>query len=247
MLSTDKAWRKWGRDDLYFGVLADERFAAARIGDSRDEFFATGRAYVTGLLAQFEQHFGPVARHRALDHGCGVGRLSPPLAGTFTQVVALDIAPAMLAEAARNAAAADTTNIAFALADDALSHAEGAFDFVNSHLVLQHIPVRRGVVILDALIDRVAPGGGFHIQLTLRTDRGPPRWLYCASANIPGVKVAQNFLAGRALTAPAMQMNHYPLGEIVAGLAARGITNLVITTAAQSRFTSCSLLGRAPT
>jgi len=246
MLSTDKAWRKWGRDDPYFGVLADERFSAGRIEESRASFFASGEASVTGLIEQYEQHFGPLPRSRALDHGCGVGRLTLPLAAAFTDVVALDISPDMLAEAVNNATAAGVSTIAFGAADDTLSNATGCFDFVNSHLVLQHIPVRRGLVIIDALIARVAPGGGFHLQFTLRTDRGGPRWLYWASANIPGVKLAQNLLAGRPLTAPAMQMNHYPLGEIVAGLAARGITNLLITTAAQPRFTSCSLLGRVP-
>ncbi len=201
MLSTDKSWQKWGRDDPYFGVLADERFAAARIGDSRDEFFATGRACVSGLLAQYEHHFGPLPRTRALDHGCGVGRLTLPLAEAFAEVVALDVAPAMLAEAAANAAAAGAANIAFAPADDALRAAPGAFDFVNSHLVLQHIPVRRGVRILDALVDRVAPGGGFHLNLALRTDRGGRRWLYWASANIPGVKIWQNICAHQAWNA----------------------------------------------
>ena len=246
MLSTDKAWQKWGRDDPYFGVLADERFTAARIGESRELFFASGRAYVTGLLAQVEHHFGPLPRATALDHGCGVGRLTLPLAAGFAQVVALDVAPAMFAEAANNAAAADIVNITFAPADDLLTRATGRFDFVNSHLVLQHIPVRRGLVILAALVDRVAPGGGFHIQFTLRTDRGPWRWLYWASANVPGVKLVQNFLAGRAITAPAMQMNHYPLGEIVTRLAQRGITDLVLTTAPQPRFASIALLGRMP-
>jgi SAM-dependent methyltransferase len=246
MLSTDKAWKKWGRDDPYFGVLAEERFTADRIEESRELFFASGSGWIGKLLARHERHFGPVSRARALDHGCGVGRLSLPLAAAFKDVVALDVSPHMLAEAARNAAAAGIANIAFDAADDRLSKAEGRFDFVNSHLVLQHIPVRRGLVIIDALIDRVAPGGGFHIQLSVRTDRGGPRWLYWASANIPGVKLAQNILAGRPLTAPAMQMNHYPLGEIVAALAARGITDLHITTAPQPRFTSCSLLGRVP-
>lgn len=246
MLSTDKAWRKWGREDPYYAVLADERFAAGRIEQNRALFFASGLASVTGLIEQYEQHFGPLPRGRALDHGSGVGRLTLPLAAAFTDVVALDVSPDMLAEAANNAAAANLSNIAFGGADDALTNADGRFDFVNSHLVLQHIPVRRGLVILDALIDRVAPGGGFHVQFTLRTDRGGPRWLYWASANIPGVKLAQNLLARRALTAPAMQMNHYPLGEIIAGIAARGITDLHITTAPQPRFTSCSLLGRVP-
>ena len=72
------------------------------------------------------------------------------------------------------------------------------------------------------------------------------RWLYWASANIPGVKIVQNILARRAWNAPAMQMNHYPLGHIVARLAAHGLTNLIVTTATQPRFASVALLGRRP-
>ena len=246
MLDTDKAWQKWGRDNPYFGVLADERFAADRIADSRDAFFATGDAWVGGLLKSFEHHFGALARGRALDHGCGVGRLTLPLARAFDAVVGLDVAPAMLAEAAANAASAGAANIRFAAADDALGAADGRFDLVNSHLVLQHVPVHRGMGIIDALVDRVAPGGGLHLSVSHRIDRGARRLLYWASANIPGVKLWQNVCAGRTWNAPAMQMNHYPLGRIVALLASRGITGIVVTTHVESRFVTCSLLGRKP-
>ena len=246
MLNTDKAWQKWGRDDPYFGVLAEDRFAAAHIHSTRDEFFASGSADVSGMLARIEHHFGPLARGRALDHGCGVGRLSLPLAGAFAEVVALDVAPAMLAEATVNAERAGVTNIRFLPADDSLSATAGSFDFVNSHLVLQHVPVGRGLAIIDALVDRVAPGGGFHLTISLRTDRGGKRWLYWASANIPGVKIWQNICAGRAWNAPAMQMNNYPLGQIVARLAARGVSDLFVTSHAEPRFVTCSLVGRTP-
>ena len=246
MLNTDKAWRKWGRDDPYFGVLADQRFARERIADSRTAFFATGDDYVDGLLRSFEHHFGALPRGRALDHGCGVGRLTLPLARAFDTVVALDVSPDMLAEAVTNAADGGVANIRFAAADDALGAADGRFDFVNSHLVLQHVPVRRGMTIIDALVDRVAPGGGFHISVSHRTDRGARRLLYWASANIPGVKLWQNVCAGRGWNAPAMQMNHYPMGQIIARLGARGITSLMVTTHVEPRFVTCSLLGRAP-
>ncbi len=43
-----------------------------------------------------------------------------------------------------------------------------------------------------------------------------------------------------------MQMNDYPLGDIVARLAARGITDLLITTGRGPRFVNCSLIGRVP-
>jgi 2-polyprenyl-3-methyl-5-hydroxy-6-metoxy-1,4-benzoquinol methylase len=246
MLNTDKAWRKWGIDDPYFGVLADERFATARIDETRDDFFASGRGFVNWVLAEAERHHGPFPRGRALDHGCGVGRLSIPLATEFDEVVALDVAPAMLAEAAANATRAGVVNITLGEADDGLSRADGPFDFVNSHLVLQHIPVHRGLALIDRLVDRVAPGGVFHISLSMRTDRGPRRWLYWASANVPGVKLWQNICAGRAWNAPAMQMNDYPLREIIARLAARSITSVSISSQVEPRFVTSSLIGRKP-
>lgn len=246
MLNTDKAWQKWGRDDPYFGVLADPRFVTAGIAARRDDFFATGETYVGHLLRRYEARFGPLARGRALDHGCGVGRLTLPFAARFDAVVAVDVSPAMLDEAAANASRGGHGNVDFAAADDALGAARGRFDFVNSHLVLQHVPVRRGMPIIEALVERVAPGGGFHISVSSRTDRGPARWLYWASANVPGVKLWQNVCAGRAWNAPAMQMNDYPIAAIMARLEAQGLECEMIDRDPHARFVTTSLIGRRP-
>ena len=246
MPNTDKDWEKWGREDPYFGVLAHDRFAADQIERNQDEFFATGRAFITDLLQRYETLFGPLKRSRALDHGCGVGRLTLPLAQEFGEVVGLDVAPSMLSEAQANATAGGTENARFELADDVLTNARGEFDFVNSHIVLQHIPVRRGQRILSRLIEKVRPGGGFHMHLSVRID--PPLWrmLYWSSANIPGVKIWQNICAGRRWNAPAMQMNDYPLNRIVADLTASGVTEFFVTTEPHTRFITCSLLGKKP-
>ena len=246
MLSPDKAWEKFGKEDPYFGVLADERFTSGRIGENRDEFFGSGRGAIAAVLQRFEQHFGGLARERALDHGCGVGRLSLPLADEFANVVALDVAPSMLAEARENARRLGAENVQFALADDELSTAPGEFDFVNSYITLQHIPVRRGLPILSRLINKVRPGGGFHVHFSIRTDALPSRALWWASHHIPGVKIWQNICAGRAWNAPAMQMNNYPLNKIVVLLAAHGIGEFLVSTERHAKFLTCSLIGRKP-
>lgn len=246
MLSTDKAWEKFGRQAPYFGVLADEKFAADRIGENRDEFFATGRGFVARVLERYERHFGELPRARALDHGCGVGRLTFPLAEEFGSVVGLDISPSMLAEAEANAREFTAANVQFALADDQLSMANGEFDFVNSYITLQHIPVRRGLAILSQLIDKVRPGGGFHVHLSIRTDRKRSRALWWASHHIPGVKIWQNVMAGRAWNAPAMQMNNYPLAAVITQMAAQGVGEYLVTTERHDKFLTCSFLGRKP-
>jgi SAM-dependent methyltransferase len=175
-----------------------------------------------------------------------VGRITLPLATHFSSVLALDVSPQMLVEAESNASRLNVANAAFALADDDLTNAPGEFDFVNSHMVLQHVPVRRGFPLLLRLIKKVRPGGGFHVHLSYRIDTWSWRFLYWASANIPGVKVWQNICAGRRWNAPAMQMNNYPLNRILARLAADGITDLLVLAEPHSRFVSCSLVGMKP-
>ena len=246
MLSTDKAWEKFGREEPYFGVLADERFTAGKIRDNRDDFFASGRWTVSRMTKRFEMHFGGLARERALDHGCGVGRLSLPLAELFDDVVALDISPSMLAEARANASRSGAANVRFAFADDALSEATGEFDFVNSYMTLQHIRVRRGLRILSRLLSKVRPGGGFHVHVSIRTDPLRSRALWWASHHIPGVKIWQNVCAGRRWNAPAMQMNNYPLNRIAVLLASHGIGEFLVSTEEHASFLTCSVMGRKP-
>lgn len=246
MLNTDESWRRWGRIDPYYGVLADPRFSRDRIVSNRATFFESGARFVEHVLSLFERHFGALPQGRALDHGCGVGRLTLPLSQRFEFLLGVDVSPDMLAEAARNCESADRPNVEFAGADDELSAAPGPFAFVMSHMVLQHIPVPRGLSILAELLDRVQPGGGFHIHLSTRTESFPQRALYWASANLVGVKLIQNLLAGRPWNSPAMQMNDYPLARVLAALTARGMSDLIILTENHGRFITYGLIGRRP-
>ena len=246
MNDTDRMWERWGQFDPYYGVLAEDRFSAGNIDANRAAFFASGEQLITQLVDRFERHFGPLEFGRVLDHGCGVGRLSIPLASRFREVVALDVSPAMLAEAEANTAQAGAGNVTYVLADDGLANAPGEYDFVNSYIVLQHVPVKRGIPIMLALLDKVRPGGGFHLHLSVRTDRWRSRALWWASIHVPGVKIIQNVMAGRTWNAPAMQMNDYPLGLVMTKLAERGVTDLLVVAERHDKFVTCSLIGRKP-
>jgi 2-polyprenyl-3-methyl-5-hydroxy-6-metoxy-1,4-benzoquinol methylase len=237
-------WDRWGRTEPYFGVLADPRFSKNQIADNRSTFFESGYSQVEAILTTFERHFGPLARGSSLDHGCGVGRLAMPLAGKFDKVIGVDVSPAMLAEAEANCAAGGLTNLHFALADDRLAAVARTFDFVNSAMVLQHVPVRRGMRIIGALIGRVAPGGGFHLHLSTRNDPRRSRALWWASANVPGVKLVQNVLAGRAWNAPAMQMNNYSVSAVVDMLAESGVHQVLLQSETHGKFLTVSIYGR---
>jgi 2-polyprenyl-3-methyl-5-hydroxy-6-metoxy-1,4-benzoquinol methylase len=146
----------------------------------RDDFFQSGEAFITGVLEQVERLFGPIAPGRAMDFGCGVGRLALPLARRFRSATGVDISASMLAEAARNAARAGLGNLDWVLSDERLTRVEGPFDFINSYIVLQHIPPHAGMRLIARLLDLVAPGGARAAQLSaILRPAGPLRSRRC--------------------------------------------------------------------
>jgi SAM-dependent methyltransferase len=98
---------------------------------------------------------------RILDVGCGPGTLTVDLARRVApsgSVVGVDLSAAVLAEAAAHATAAGAANVTFHSGDfRALDLAEGSFDVVHAHQVLQHL--RDPVGALAAMGRLAGPGG----------------------------------------------------------------------------------------
>ncbi len=224
-VGTDRDWEKWGGNDPYFGVCSEGRFHAETMTpEARAEFFRSGEAHVERTWWDIERLFGVrFVPASVLDFGCGVGRLVIPFARRADRVVGVDISPAMLAEAGRNCAEAGVTGVELIESDDSLSRVRGEFGLVHSHIVLQHIPWKRGRQIVAALATHVAPGGMLAVQL-LSGYGGSPlvRGLVRLRYVFPPANWLRNLLRGRPLFEPAMQLHVYDLDEIKATLAAEG-------------------------
>lgn len=77
-----------------------------------------------------------------LDIGCGPGTISADFAALVPggHVTAVDYAPAIVDQAAKEAESRGLTNTTFAVADvHALDYADDTFDVVHAHQVLQHV------------------------------------------------------------------------------------------------------------
>jgi SAM-dependent methyltransferase len=154
--------RDW--DDL---ALVDPFWAVLAADDKRGggweptEFFATGEADVEQMLATAAQLGRPTRHERALDFGCGVGRLTRALAQRFEEAVGIDVSERMLEHARR--LNADTPNVTFASSDEPPPE---PFDLVVANLVLQHLPSKaRARVSIGRLIKATRPDGLLVFQL----------------------------------------------------------------------------------
>jgi SAM-dependent methyltransferase len=239
-MSTDQEWVKWGRQDPYFAVITDEKYRSNKLTEAaRQEFFNSGRYHVNYVLDHCRRLIDPAfAPSSALDFGCGVGRITLPLAEQVATVVGVDVSPDMLAEARRNCEQFGLTQVELLPSDDTLSAVQGGFDLVHSCITFQHIDMARGRRLFARLIELIAPGGLGAIQITYAkaahadTFGQPPAPVPQAAQAartvvLPGRRGVLKRLGMAAPQEPPadpeMQMNAYPLGELAFLLQSSGI------------------------
>jgi 2-polyprenyl-3-methyl-5-hydroxy-6-metoxy-1,4-benzoquinol methylase len=224
---TDRAWRKFGQDEPYFGVLSQPRFRRESISTTdKQAFFQSGKEYVDQMLkvarsrVDAPQRFG-----RALDFGCGVGRLTIPLAAHADQVIGLDISPGMITEAIANCERFGAANVTIAPSQPWPNPTPGGYDLVHSYIVLQHVPTRAGMMLLKRLVGAVGPGGTGVLHLTYGKSSEALRWLTRITTWVPMAHNIVNLLRGRQFFAPMMQMNDYDLNEVLQLLQNSGVVD----------------------
>lgn len=174
-----------------------------------DEFFRTGEHDVATEFAFMESLGVEPNLGRALDFGCGLGRLTQPLANRFDEVVGVDIAADMI-EGARTANRY-ATRCEFVLneRDDLAVFADKSFDFVFSLHVLQYMSPSLAERYLREFVRVLAPGGIGCIQLT-EYSRNPVKRLVMEYAPLEELYW---LLRHRGL--PPFDMHGCDLGEII--------------------------------
>ncbi len=169
MRDTDRDWRRISRKRPYWAVVSADRFWKRELGkqDAR-VFFDSGNDYLTNVLHLTRALLDPKFEiKRALDFGCGVGRLAIAIAKeTKGEVVGVDISPDMLRLCAEHAKEAGVANLTLVESDDELSAVKGTFNFINTYIVLQHIPPQRGIALIQKLLARAENNGVVVLQLT---------------------------------------------------------------------------------
>lgn len=153
-------WEGLARHDPMWAILSDP----AKLGNAwqAEEFFATGRADIAALLDYIDCDLVPLGVKRpwgrALDFGCGLGRLSQALARHFARVDGVDISEAMVAQARSHDRSHGRVRYHVNVANT-LPFEDASFDLVYSNIVLQHIDRANALAYIAEFVRVLMPGG----------------------------------------------------------------------------------------
>ncbi|HXH22209.1 MAG TPA: class I SAM-dependent methyltransferase [Dehalococcoidia bacterium] len=166
-----RAWDRLGRSDPYGAVLS----APGKRGNrwDHDQFFATGRRQVEALLQRLDDEGISFRRGRALDFGCGLGRLTQALAEHFDSVVGVDIAPSMIEGAERYNRYPGRVTYLLNEAPDLRGLEAASFDFAVSYVTLQHMKPSLALGYVAEIVRLLAPEGVAVLQAPSRAARTP--------------------------------------------------------------------------
>ncbi len=133
-----ETWDRFADADPLWAVLTDPSRGERRW--TVPDFLAAGEREIAAVLERLAVVGIPLRRERALDFGCGAGRLTSALGARFDRVCGVDISQNMLRVARETTA--HRANCAFRLnaTADLGQFPSGEFDFVYSSIVLQHMP-----------------------------------------------------------------------------------------------------------
>jgi SAM-dependent methyltransferase len=157
-------WNERAREDPHYYV------AFGRREQDDAEFFATAVDVIRGLRAEAKHLRSPgkpAPRDlKALEIGCGPGRLMRPLSADFAEIHGIDVSDEMIRLAREKLRGIPHAHVHHTSTSDLSLFPDESFDFVYSYAVFQHIPSRE--VVLGYLADArrvLKPGGILRCQI----------------------------------------------------------------------------------
>ncbi|MEO7648497.1 MAG: class I SAM-dependent methyltransferase [Gemmatimonadaceae bacterium] len=207
-----KQWEKFGKDDPMRAVITD--LAEGDHSWDPADFFQTGRDDIDRVMQMLAARGIAFERGRALDFGCGVGRLTQALARHFDEAVGVDISEPMLAAASLHNASPGRVRFIKNVATDLSVFPDRSFDFIFTHIVLQHLEPRLALGYVTEFLRVAKPGGLVVFQIPTRRIRRHLR--YAVIRRLPWVARAYRRLRW-GLALPALEMHVVP-HETIAGL-----------------------------
>lgn len=155
-------WDALGERDPFWAALTGTRQQPSHWDAA--SFYASGEREVAALLARLDQHGIRLHYRRAIDVGCGPGRITHALAQRFAVALGVDVSRTML-RVARACRYPRGAVLVMADGTDLAALRNQQFDLVFCARVLQHLEPRDARAALAALARMVAPEGTLVVQV----------------------------------------------------------------------------------
>lgn len=155
---SEKNWDNLADEDPLWAILSDHSKKGARW--KIEDFFESGQKEITKLFNWLNKNRININFGKALDFGCGVGRLSNPLASMFLQVYGIDISPKMI-ELAKSYSRYPKNKLCFLVnkVDDLNVFPDNFFDFIYTNITLQHIKQDFALKYIDSFLKKINENG----------------------------------------------------------------------------------------
>jgi len=159
-------WDRFGRKDPMWAILTDPDKDGGRW--DRESFFRTGVAEIRALFRHLHELEIPPPTGKALDFGCGIGRLSQALCTRMEEVWGVDIAPSMIDQARQWNQYGERCHYVLNERDDLSVFGDRTFDLIYSNITLQHMAPAYARAYIREFLRLLAPGGVLVFQLPAR-------------------------------------------------------------------------------
>ena len=158
-------WTKLGERDPFWAILSESDKKGG--GWDQAAFFQTGVDEIDQVL-RTAQSLSLVHYGRAIDFGCGVGRLSQALAMHFERVIGVDIAASMIRTAIELNRFPDRCEYLHNVAADLSVLPDQSADFIYSCITLQHVVPSLAQSYVREFFRIARPGAPVIFQLPCR-------------------------------------------------------------------------------
>jgi SAM-dependent methyltransferase len=216
-----KDWEELAELDAHWAVasLPGRRFGRW----DQKEFYARGERSVEEVIKTARELGHPKSFGAALDFGCGLGRLSRPLASHFQRVIGFDISQRMVAAATQEHRSATNCSFVANPQGDLRLFRDSSFDFIYAKLVLGHQPSTAVILhYITEFVRLLSPGGlvtfGVPSAIPLHHRLQLQRRLY---AVLRRIAIPSRFLYNR-LGLHSIRLRAVPEAEIEKALEASG-------------------------
>ncbi len=129
-----------------------------------EEFFQDGREEIRRVVKELEDAGIAFQPGKALDFGCGLGRLTQALANYFSSVDGVDISASMIEKARAFNQAPEKVRYHLNLKADLSAFPSATYDFIYTRICLQHIPAQYQLSYISEFMRLLKPGGVAHFQ-----------------------------------------------------------------------------------